>query len=53
MEAFYSKRFAQVDAQNALVEREDVRTLRPKRAAAAAAPEAWKSLAPRKKRRGE
>jgi hypothetical protein len=32
MEAFYSKRFAQVNAQNALVEREDVRTLRPKRA---------------------
>ena len=51
MEAFYAERFAQVDAQNALVEREGVLTRRPKRAAAVAAPEAWKSLGPRRKRR--
>ena len=51
MEAFYAKRFAQVDAQNALNEPQEVPTPRPKRAAAVAAPEAWKSLGPRKKRR--
>jgi hypothetical protein len=51
IEAFYAERFAQVDAQNALVEREGVLTRRPKRAAAVAAPEAWKSLGPRRKRR--
>jgi hypothetical protein len=50
IDAFYAEKFAQVDAQNALVEREDVPTRRPKRAAAVAAPEAWKSLGPRKKR---
>jgi hypothetical protein len=51
MEAFYAEKFAQVDAQNALVEGEDVPTRRPKRAAAVAAAEAWKSLGPRKKQR--
>jgi hypothetical protein len=51
MEAFYAERFAQVDAQNALNEPQEVPTPRPKRAAAVAAPEAWKSLGPRKKRR--
>ena len=40
MEAFYAKRFAQVDAQDALVEHEDVPSPRPKRAAAVAALEA-------------
>ena len=44
METFCAERFAQVDAQNAP-------TSRPKRAAAIAAPEAWKSLGPRKRRR--
>ena len=53
MEAFYAERFAQVDAQNALVECEDISTPRPKRAAAVAAPEAWKSLGPRKRRQCE
>jgi hypothetical protein len=53
MEAFYAERFAQVDAQNALAERGDASTPRPKRAAAAAASEAWKSLGPRKRRRCE
>ena len=53
IEAFYAERFAQVDAQKALIEREDVPTPRPKRAAAVAAPEAWKSLGPRKKQRCE
>ena len=53
MEAFYAERFAQVDAQNALVESGDVSSPRPKRAAAVAAPEAWKSLGPRRKRRCE
>ncbi|KAJ6276545.1 hypothetical protein J3E71DRAFT_151786, partial [Bipolaris maydis] len=47
MEAFYTERFAQVDAQNAPAEREDIPTPRPKRAAAVAASEAWKSLGPR------
>jgi hypothetical protein len=51
MEAFYAERFAQGDAQNALNEPQEVPTPRPKRAAAVAAPEAWKSLGPRKKRR--
>jgi hypothetical protein len=49
----YAERFAQVDAQNALAEPVDVPTPRPKRAAAVAAPEAWKSLGPRRKRRCE
>ena len=53
MEAFYAERFAQVDAQDALVEHEEVPSPRPKRAAAVAAPEAWKSLGPRKRRRCE
>jgi hypothetical protein len=53
MEAFYAERFAQVDGQNALAEPVDVPTPRPKRAAAVAAPEAWKSLGPRRKRRCE
>jgi hypothetical protein len=53
MEAFYAERFAQVDTQNALNEREDAPTPRPKHAAAVAAPEAWKSLGPRKRRRCE
>ncbi|XP_014549998.1 hypothetical protein COCVIDRAFT_32171 [Bipolaris victoriae FI3] len=47
MEAFYTERFAQVDVQNALAEREDVPKPRPKRAAAVAASKAWKSLGPR------
>lgn len=50
MEAFYAERFAQVNAQNALVEREDVPTPRPKRATAVAASKAQKSLGPHKKR---
>jgi hypothetical protein len=50
MEAFYAERFLQVDTQNALDEREDAPTPRPKRAAAVAALEAWKSLGPRKRR---
>jgi hypothetical protein len=53
MESFYAERFAQVDAENALVEPKVVSTPRPKRAAAVAAPEAWKSLGPRKRRRYE
>lgn len=56
MEAFYAARFAQVDAQNALMEpqdAQDVSTQRLKRAAAVAAPEAWKSLGPRKRRRNQ
>jgi hypothetical protein len=51
MEAFYAERFAQVDAQDAIVEPEVTSTRRPKRAAAVAAPEAWKDLGPRKRRR--
>jgi hypothetical protein len=51
IKAFYAERFAQFDTQNALVGREDVPTRRSKRAAAVAAPEAWKSLGPRKKQR--
>ena len=58
MEAFYTERFAQVDAQNivtepqnAVVEPQDTPSLRPKRAAAMAAPDAWKCLGPRKRRR--
>jgi hypothetical protein len=51
MEAFYAERFAQVDAQNALIEPQDVPTPRPKRAAAMAASEAWKTLGPRKRPR--
>ncbi|KAJ6284647.1 hypothetical protein J3E71DRAFT_170727, partial [Bipolaris maydis] len=58
MEAFYTERFAQVDAQNAVtepqnavVEPQDAPSLRPKRAAAMAAPDAWKCLGPRKRRR--
>lgn len=49
IEAFYAERFAQVDAQNALVEPQDEPTPRPKRAAAMAAPDAWKTLSPRKR----
>ncbi|PSN59053.1 hypothetical protein BS50DRAFT_594965 [Corynespora cassiicola Philippines] len=51
MEAFYAERFAQVNAQNALIEPQDVPAPRPKRAAAVAAPQAWKSLARRKRQR--
>jgi hypothetical protein len=51
MEAFYSERFAQVDAQNALSKCQDEPTQRPKRAAAAMASEAWKDLGPRKRSR--
>ena len=51
MEAFYAERFAQADAQDAIVEPEDTSTRRPKRASAVAAPEAWKDLGPRKRRR--
>jgi hypothetical protein len=53
MEAFYAERFAQVDAQDAIVEPEVISTRRPKRAAAVAAPEAWRDLGPRKRRRCE
>ena len=53
MEAFYAEKFAQVDAQNALVQPQDIPTPRPKRAAAAAAPGVWKSLGPRKSRQCE
>jgi hypothetical protein len=38
MESFYARRFAQVNAQNALIEPQDVSTPRPKRAAVVAAP---------------
>ena len=51
IEAFYTERFAQVDAQDASAEPEDTSTRRPKRAAAVAAPKAWKNLGPRKRRR--
>lgn len=51
MEAFYAERFAQVNAQNALAEPQHVPMPRGKRAAAAAGPEAWRSLEPRKRRR--
>lgn len=51
MEAFYAERFAQVDAQNALIEPQDVPRPRPKRAAAMAASDAWKTLGPRKRPR--
>jgi hypothetical protein len=51
MEAFYAERFAQADAQDAIVEPEDTSTRRPKRASAVAAPEAWKDLSPRKRQR--
>jgi hypothetical protein len=51
LEAFYAERSAQVDAQDAIVEPEDTSTQRPKRAAAVAAPEAWKDLGLRKRRR--
>ena len=44
-EAFYAEKFAQLDTQ------ENVSTPRPKRAAAIAAPEAWKGLSPRKRQR--
>ena len=53
MEAFYAERFTQADTQNALNERDDAPTPRPKRAAAVAAPEAWRSLRPRKRRQCE
>jgi hypothetical protein len=49
VEAFYVERFAQVDAQDAIVEPEFTSTQRPKRAAAVAAPEAWKNLGQRKR----
>ncbi|KAK7178632.1 hypothetical protein PSPO01_15326 [Paraphaeosphaeria sporulosa] len=58
MEAFYAERFAQVDAQNALLEPQralteprDEPVQRPKRAAAIAAPDTWKTLSPRKRHR--
>lgn len=43
MEAFYAEIFAQIDAQNALIEAQDVATRRPKRTVAMAASEAWKT----------
>jgi hypothetical protein len=49
VEAFYVERFAQVDAQDAIVEPEFTSTQRPKRAAAVAAPEALKNLGQRKR----
>lgn len=51
MEAFYSEKFAQVDAQNLSNERQSASMLRPKRAAAIAAPEAWRGLGLRKRRK--
>jgi hypothetical protein len=51
MEAFYAERFAQVGAQNALLEPQNVCTPRPKRAAAVAASGAWKTFSLRKRRR--
>ncbi|KAG9189955.1 hypothetical protein G6011_06823 [Alternaria panax] len=51
MEAFYAERLAQVDAQNAVHEPQEVPMPQPKRVAAVAASEVWKSLSPRKKRR--
>ena len=44
IEAFYAERFAQVNAQDAIVKPEILSTPRPKRAAAVAAPEAQKDL---------
>jgi uncharacterized membrane protein len=49
MDAFYFERFAQVDAQHALIEPQDASRQRPKRAAAATASEAWKDLGSRKR----
>jgi hypothetical protein len=46
LEAFYTERFA-------VIEPEVTFPRRPKRAAAVAAPEAWKTLSPRKRRRCE
>lgn len=51
MNAFYSERFEQVDAQNAIADPQHEPRQRPKRAAAAAASEAWKDLGPRKRTR--
>ncbi|KAF1811092.1 hypothetical protein P152DRAFT_459972, partial [Eremomyces bilateralis CBS 781.70] len=51
IEAFYDERFAQVNAQNALLQSQDVRRERPKRAAAETASNAWKGLSPRKRQR--
>ena len=48
MNAFYFKRFEQVDAKNAIAEPKHEPQQRPKRAAAAAASEAWKDLGPPK-----
>ena len=50
-EAFYAERFTHVDAQNALLEPQDVPRPRPKRAAAAVASNAWIGLSPRKRQR--
>lgn len=51
MEAFYAERFAQVDAQDSLIEHQHVPRQRPKRAAAVTALEAWVELRPRKRQR--
>jgi len=51
MKAFYTERFAQVRAQNALLEPLDAPTPRPKRAAEMAVPGACKTLGPRKRHR--
>ena len=51
MEAFYAERFAQVDKLTAGDKTLDLLRPRPKRAAAAAASDAWKSLSPRKRQR--
>ena len=50
-EALYAERFAQARAQNPLVEPQDVPRLRPKRAAAMTASDAWIGLSPRKRQR--
>jgi hypothetical protein len=51
-EAFYTKRFAQVNTENSLLESQDkARQHRPKRAAVEMASGAWKGLAPPKRQR--
>ena len=49
MDAFYTEKFAQVDAQDIRIEPRDVPRQRSKRAAAATASEAWKGFGPRKR----
>ncbi|KAF1807855.1 hypothetical protein P152DRAFT_305144 [Eremomyces bilateralis CBS 781.70] len=51
IEAFYTERFAQVDARNQLFSSPDIGRERPRRAAAEMASNAWKGLSPRKRQR--